>query len=51
MKLNHLFEVQVSYVGCIVGLVAWDEMSHPGEAISHHKKWNPCPFESVGGQG
>jgi len=35
VKLNHLFKVQIGYVGGTIGLVAWNEV--PRKAVNHYK--------------
>jgi len=46
MELDHLIEVQVDYVGGIMGLVTWDEVCHLREAINHYKDGVLVPLSS-----
>ena len=46
MELNCHIEVQVGYVGGIMGHVAWDEVCHLGKVINHYKDGVLVPLSS-----
>lgn len=37
MEFDHLFEVQIGYMGSIIGPIAWNEVCHLWKVIHHHK--------------
>jgi len=36
MESNHLLEVKFRHMGCIIGIVAWNELDHFGETVLYH---------------
>jgi len=36
MESNHILEVKIRNMGCIIGLTTWNEIGHFGERVHYH---------------
>ena len=38
MESNHLLEIKIHHMGCIIGFTEWYEMAHFGETVHYHHR-------------
>ena len=36
VESHHLLDIEIHHMRCIIGLMAWDKMSHFGETVYYH---------------